>query len=72
MIVYGCLKKFSRTIHIPKRVVKPREVIILEAHTSNNLGEEEKMNGLVNSTRSILVWVDILSRLILRGQTPGT
>jgi hypothetical protein len=52
--------------------MKQLEIIISETRTSDNLREEEKMNGLVNSTWSIPVWVNILSWLVLCGETSGT
>jgi hypothetical protein len=43
-----------------------------ETHTSDDLGEEEEMDGLVNGTLATMVRVNILSGLVLCGQTSCT
>lgn len=81
-IVYGSLKKFSNTIHIPSnhkpRNHKPqfgnraRSARSMAGRTSDNLRKEEQMNSLVDRTGTVSVRVHILVRFCFRTNHANT
>ena len=63
MIVYGGRKNCSSTIHIPeagKKIDHWFGGIRQSTQTSNDFSEEEQVDSLVQSTRSIPIWIQFV------------